>query len=323
MSLTLELCNDKQEWDDFVESSPQGNPFCTAHFLKALDIGYDLLFVKKDGNIQLGALVLKHENQPILAPYPFTMYQGVLFNDLSRDMPYHKRLKWALEVIDFLLAEMEKRYERISFCLHYAIEDLRSFQWFHYHEPQLGKFKIELRYTGLLDLSTLPDFENYIMGIRKVRRYEYRQAQKDGLIIEESKDLDMLVKLHDLTFERQGIGRDEREKQLVKAISEEVLSRKAGKLLVCRDKSGTVASISLFLYHNQCGYYMFGANDSQYLKSGSGTYLILEQVRQCKEMGFKSVDFVGINSPNRGDFKTSFNAKPVPYFIVTWEKQRL
>jgi len=323
MSLILESCNDRQEWDSFVESSPQGNLFCAAYFLKSLGVDCDFLFVKKDRDVQLGALVLKHENQPIRSPYPFTVYQGVLLNKSSKDMPYHKKSKWTLEIIDFLLAEMEKKYERISFCLHYAIEDLRSFQWFHYHEPQKGRFNIELRYTGLLDLLSTPDFESYLMDIRKVRRYEYRQAQKDGLTIEESKNLDILVELHDLTFQRQGIKKDEKKGQLVRAISEAALSTGNGKLLVCRDKKGIATSVSLFLYDNQCGYYLFGANNPEYLDTGSGTYLLLEQIRRCKDMGLKKVDFVGINSPHRGDFKTSFNAEPVPYFIVTWEKNKV
>jgi len=35
------------------------------------------------------------------------------------------------------------------------------------------------------------------------------------------------------------------------------------------------------------------------------------------------VDFVGINSPNRGDFKTSFDAVPARYFLVTWQKAKV
>ena len=320
MSLNLELCNNKQKWDDFVEASPQGNPFCATYFLDALKEDYDLLFVKQGERNVLGALVLNRKGEPIRAPYPFTMYQGVLFNSSILNMSYHRRAKRTLEITDFLLSEMEKRYNRISFCLHYMIEDLRSFQWFHYHEPQLGRFNIELCYTGTLDLSPIQDFEDYLMSVRKVRRYEYRQAQKDGFIIEESKNLDILVELHDLTFQKQGIKKNEKREQLVRAISEAALSSGNGKLLVCRDKKGIVASVSLFLYDSQCGYYLFGANNPEYLNTGSGTYLLLEQIRQCKEKGFKKVDFVGINSPNRGDFKTSFNAMPAPYFIVKWEK---
>jgi hypothetical protein len=62
---------------------------------------------------------------------------------------------------------MEQRYDRISFCLHYRVEDLRSFQWFYYHEPQHGQFRMDLRYTGLLDLSAVQNFDAYLSTIRK------------------------------------------------------------------------------------------------------------------------------------------------------------
>ena len=323
MSLTLKPCEDKQRWDRFVASSPQENVFCTTPFVDALGEDYDFWLVEKDGCPQLGAVVLKRDGQPIYAPYPFTMYQGILFDGSSRSMPHHRRVKWALRVTEFLLSEMEQRYERISFCLHYGVEDLRSFQWFHYHEPQRGQFKIELRYTGLLDLLAVPDFDAYLMTIRKVRRYEYRRAQSAGLTIEESDDMDTLDRLHRLTFERQGIERSPEEVRLLRAISEAALSEGFGQLLLCRDKQGDTVSATLFLYDSHCGYYLFGANDPEYRRTGSGTYLLLENIRRCKEKGLAKVDFVGINSPNRGDFKTSFNAVPMPYYVATWERRNV
>jgi GNAT superfamily N-acetyltransferase len=320
MAFKLTQCEDKQQWDRFVDSSPQGNVFCSTPFLDALGEEYDLLLVEKDGHSQLGAVVLKRDGQPIPAPYSFAMYQGILFDGSIRTMPRHSRAKWSLEVTEFLLAEMEQRYNRISFCLHYALEDLRSFQWFHYHEPQRGQFKIELRYTGLVDLSGVPDFDTYLTAIRNLRRREYRRAQSKGLTVEESNDLDTLDRLHRLTFERQGIDRNPKEERLLRAISEAALSKSFGWLLLCKDKQGIAASATLFLYDSHCGYYLLGANDPDYRNSGSGTLLILENIRRCREKGLKMVDFVGINSPNRGDFKTSFNAVPVPYFVVTWER---
>ena len=41
---------------------------------------------------------------------------------------------------------------------------------------------------------------------------------------------------------------------------------------------------------------------------------MFEQIQYCIEQGLSYVDFIGINSPLRGDFKTSFNADPRPYF---------
>lgn len=320
MAFLLTQCADKGRWDAFVAASPQGNVFCTTPFLDALGEEYDLVFVEENGQPQLGGVVIKHDARPILAPYPFTMYQGILFGSSSRTMPQHKRLKWGLEVVEFLLREMENQYDRISFCTHHALEDLRAFQWFHYHEPQLGQFKIDLRYTGLLDLTTVGSFETCLSTIRTVRRQEYRHGQAGGLSAEESTEIGTLNRLHRMTFERQGIERPPEEERLVLAIAGAALSKGFGRLLVCKDSQGTPVSATLFLHDARCSYYLFGANHPDFRKSGSGTYLLLENIRRCMDMGCTLIDLVGINSPNRGDFKTSFNARPVPYFTVTWER---
>jgi len=317
MPLALTLCTDKLEWDSFAASSPQGNVFCYTPFLDGLGEDYELLLVKEGAVIQAGALVLKHNGQPINPP---RTYHGILFSVSVSSMPYHKRLKWILEVTDFLLAEMEQRYDNISFSIHYGVEDIRSFQWFHYHEPGLGQFKVDLRYTGLIDSKACEGFENYINSIRKTRRYEYRKALNDGLTVELSESINELDRLHCLTFERQGIEQNNKEAQALRNIAASALSKGFGELLLCKDIHGNVASATLYLYDKKCGYYLFGANDPDFRNTGSGTFLMLENIKKCYEKGIYRVDVCGINSPNRGDFKTSFNAAPIPYFIVTWEK---
>jgi lipid II:glycine glycyltransferase (peptidoglycan interpeptide bridge formation enzyme) len=135
-----------------------------------------------------------------------------------------------------------------------------------------------------------------------------------------SNGLDTLNKLHRLTFERQGIKRKREEERLLWTISETALSKGFGQMLLCRDKQETAISATLFLYDSHCGYYLVGANDPEYRNTGSGNYLLLDNIRRCKEIGLSRVDFAGVNSPNRGDFKTSFDAFPIPYYVVTWEK---
>ena len=319
MHLALRQCTDKRVWDRIVESSPQGNIFCDSRFLDSLGEEYDLFLVEEDGRAKLGAVVLKRAGQPLPAPHPFTLYQGCLFDEASTSLPHHSRAKWSLDVTTFLLGELERRYHRLSFCLHHTVSDLRSFQWFHYHEPQRGQFRIDLRYTGLLDLAGIPDFEAYLLTIRKVRRYEYRRALSDGLVIEESNDLETLRRLYHLTFERQGIEQSPKDEGLMLRIAEAALRHGFGHLLLCKAPKGVIASATLFLYDQHTGYYLVAANDPEYRKSDTGTYLMLENIRRCKEAGVREIDFVGINSPNRGDFKTSFNAAPVPYFVVDWD----
>jgi len=318
--MEVKTCTDKIQWDLFVSESQQGNVFCITAFLDTILDKYELIVLEDKGKILLGAIILRNDAEILKAPYPFTMYQGVLCYKEFQEMPFHKRSVWLLENLTCLLSQMEKKYNRISFCLPHTFADLRGFQWFHYHEPHCGMFKIDLRYTGILDLSYISDFEIYLTMVRSVRRQEYRKALKEGFSVEITNDIELLNRLHAMTFERQGIVRGDMEEQLLLNIAKAALEKGFGELLVCFDNKGMAASASLFLYDNSYGYYHFGANNPEYRKSGAGTFLIMENIRRCIEKRLFGVDFVGINSPNRGDFKTSFNATPVPYFVVNWDK---
>jgi GNAT superfamily N-acetyltransferase len=320
MSLILNICDNKQKWDSFVELSPQGNIFCKTPFLDALEEDYDLILIEEHNQLKMGGIILKQNEKPIRAPYPFTMYQGILFDKSIYNMPRHRRIKKAMEITQYLLTTLVEYYNRISFCLHYNVDDLRSFQWFNYHHPEKGQFLISLRYTGILDLTTWDSFDQYLLDIRTVRRQEYNKLKSSNIILESSKDIDTLDRLHGKTFERQGIARKEEEVRLLRSITSTALAKEYGQLLVCKSPEDIPISATVFLYDNRCGYYMFAANDPEYRKTGCGTYLMLENIRQCKERGLLKVDMVGINSPRRGDFKTSFNAVPYPYFIVHWER---
>ena len=132
--------------------------------------------------------------------------------------------------------------------------------------------------------------------------------------------LSMLDRLHRLTFARQGIERESEEVHLLQSVAQSALEKGFGELLTCLCPDGKVASAILFLYDRCCAYYWVAANDPDYRKSGCATYLMVEGIRHWHAKGVGALDFIGINSPNRGDFKTSFNAVPVPYFIATWER---
>jgi hypothetical protein len=314
----LQIGPEKKLWDEFVSTSPQGNLFCQTKFLDAFQKDYELLTVVKGEEILLGAVIVKDEDgQPILQPF---IYQGVLLGSSIATLAGYKRVKKALELVEILLAEIEKRYQQICFSLHPSFKDLRSFQWYNYHEPEKSQFQINLNYTGILSLKNIQNFDQILMNARTVRRQEYRKCIKEGFTIEESEDISILDQLHEKTFKRQGIKRSTGEEFMATTLAKESLFRGFGRLLVCRDRSGATASASLFLFDDKTAYYLIGANDPKFRKYGTGINVIFEQIRRCLEQGLSQVDFVGINSPMRGDFKTSFGAVPVPYFTVSLEK---
>lgn len=320
MSLYLETCLDDISWDDFVGRSLQRSVFCQSAFLRSLHADVVTMLVTQNGTPLAGVVLLLQDGVPLKSPYPFTMYQGVLFDESISGMPYHRRSKLILELEEFLLAELRGRFETVSFCMHHTVEDLRGFQWFNYHDPNAGQCQLELRYTGILELKNITTPDELLSQIRTVRRQEYRKCKADGFIVERSTDIDVLDDLHHRTFVRQGMERNELEGRLLRSITAVALETGMGELLLCKTPSGDVASATLFLYDDRYGYYLFAANDPTYRKTGCGSFLMVENILRCMEKGLLGVDFVGINSPHRGDFKTSFNARPVPYHILTWQR---
>ncbi len=108
-------------------------------------------------------------------------------------------------------------------------------------------FSVVVRFTGLLQFGPIPDFDTYLTHVRAVRRQEYRKGREQGLSIEASTDVELLSRLHAITFERQGLTRSSHEEELVMRICGAALQHGFGELLVCRDKHGHPVSATLFL----------------------------------------------------------------------------
>jgi len=318
----LTRCSDKQRWDTFVSTSPQGSIFCRTDFLDSLGVGYDLLLLEEQGRALAGAVLLKDAQGRVLAAnHPFCLYQGILLgNHLSAAAP-HRRCKEGLELLSELLAALAQDHTRLSFCLHHALDDMRAFSWFHYHQREQGMFALSPYYTGLIDLGTT-NFDAYVAGIRGCKRREYRLARQAGLNADISDDIPVLEDLYVQTFARQGLHKGAQERALLRAIAGAALAGGYGEVLVARLPGGQAVAATLFLHDGHTGYYLIGANHPDYRNTHAGVLAFLESCRRCRDKGLRFVDVCGINSPNRGDYKIAFNAVPKVYFVAHWQKSR-
>ena len=158
-----------------------------------------------------------------------------------------------------------------------------------------------------------------LANIRTVRRQEYRKCIKNGFTIEQSLDASILTLLNKKTFERQGLIISSQELLHTENYVKKILSKNIGRLTICKNKLGLPVSACLFMFDNKTGYYHIGGSDPDYRNEGVSSYTLLEQIHYCLKQGLSSIDFMGINSPNRGDFKTSFNADPKAYFDLSFK----
>jgi hypothetical protein len=306
---------DKQVWDVFASSSPQRSIFIYSKFLDSLSANYDLVTCYEKDKIVAGVMVIYSEmGKPVISTFPFTQYQGMLLADNTQKAT-HSQITHEFKVVEYFIKQLTDRYRNFSLSHSWRLRDLRPFQWHNYHEPEKGHFKIDLRYTGILDLHQIESFEAYLSSVRTVRKQEFKKSSQI-LKLQFSEDETLLDVLHAKTFERQNIERSDKDSILVQSICKNAIAGGYGKLAVAYLDDIPVSAV-LFLYDDRTAYYLFGANDPAYRNTNAGAFLLIQMIKDAFDNGLNEIDFVGANSPQRADFKISFNADLKPYFIST------
>lgn len=306
----------KQVWDAFVSASRQRSIFVYSKFLDSLNANYDLVTCYEKGNIVAGVvLIYSDAGEPIDRPYPFTQFQGVLLADSCSQLA-HSQITHEFKVVEYFISQLTEHYKKCCFCHSWRLNDLRPFQWHNYHDPDKGLFKLDLRYTGILDLKKYGNFDAYLSSIRSCRRQEFKKSSQ-LLKLEFSRDEAILDSLHAMTFERQSIERSRQDSVLVRSICQHAVAGGYGKMSVALLDERAVSAV-LFLYDDRTAYYLFGANDPAYRNTGAGSFLLLRMIKDAFEQGIEEIDFVGVNSPSRGDYKISLNAELKNYFITSF-----
>lgn len=322
MTFGIEVCDDDQLWDAFVAESPHGSIFCSSSFIDALDEPFVRYIVRYDGAPILAIPV--NESAPNFVPfasyttYRFAIYQGPMFSRRIAALPAHSRTPLQLKCMEFALDELAQKHSRLTFTLSPDFTDLRAFQWFNYHDAVKGRFDVHLRYTARLDLAYVDD--SYQNQIRHLRRREVQRAAKSGIIYEATNDLDVLDQLEDLVYERQGLQRDLADSKARRKIADQAMASGFGQCFVARLATGETCSAYLCIYDKDTVYYLFAGNDPDARKTGASAGLMLHVLNYFKIEGKKRFDFIGMNSPLRGDFKSSFNAEACPCFLVNWSR---
>jgi CelD/BcsL family acetyltransferase involved in cellulose biosynthesis len=150
------------------------------------------------------------------------------------------------------------------------------------------------------------------MTVRSVRRQEFK---KNTARIYKTNEIDIFLTLYREMFLRQGITVDESAIELIRKICLSALDGGYGRF--CKAQvDGEIHAMTFFLFDENFAYYLFAANNPVHRSSGSATALMFDNINWAAKKGLKAVDFVGVNSPNRGDFKISFNSYLKPYYEI-------
>lgn len=309
--MIVELTN-KASWDTFVQKSPQGNLFSTTYYADAIckvnKWDYKM-FVNDTQNIRMGVLVYIGPDKTIQSNVHFTPFTTILF-DLDEVSPigiFDDQNTFITELTAYLEFN---GYREIGFVLHPSLYDIRPFQWYNYHGG--GFYNVGVRYTSYLPFN-LP--EDMLKDMHpKSKRYMIRKAEKLNIKIETNNDFNIFKSLYLKTFERQGIKVSDHDMNLMEAIFEASQKYGFGEIVLACIDDKPVAAVFL-TWHDREIYYHFAAMDPGYRNTGVGEYL-LWNIFLDKMSDFDFIDFVGINSPQRGQFKLAWGGQAFAYYAV-------
>jgi CelD/BcsL family acetyltransferase involved in cellulose biosynthesis len=312
MDVSLLPSNDVAEWSELLAASPQGSIFSDARYMQSLAAPHTCYIARTPhGEALAGVAVIEDGGEMRVAPFPFTPYQGVFFGPSVAAQPGHKRVTSELRITKCIINSLIELYGNCSMVLSPAFADIRPFLWHNYHAAGAPRFSVENRYTAVLDLSNF-DYGNYLKSIRAVRRQEVKKATVE---LSETDEVTLFIDIYAKTFERQGIVVSPQQLDLVRSITASALEHGYGRLTKATNADG-VASMSLFVSDARCAYYLIGANNPEQRHTGASSALMVDNIRAMAEKGMSRLDFVGVNSPNRGDYKLSFNPDIVHYHEV-------
>jgi hypothetical protein len=306
-------CGDPlDEWDQFVDESPQGCIFCRSWWLEAIcPNGFEILTLRRDGRIVAGIPLPTRRKWGYTAIEMPALAQtlGVLLEpatsekhstSLSNDINLMEGLIQALPAFDYF-----------SMSFHYSVTNWLPFYW--------AGYKQTTRYTYVIhDLSNLPELYE---SLSQKTRNTLRKAEKSGISVVESDDIDLFLELNKKTFARQGM-KLPYSGELVRRLDEACASRCARKIFLAKDPEERIHSALFAVYDGKSMYNLMQGSDPELRGSGGNSLAMWHSIEFAQGVAEK-YDFEGSMLRNVERVFRSFGATQAPYFRITKDRRPL
>lgn len=309
------------EWEDLVLNSKQGTIFSLPNYLEAAGCRYMLYFVIKGNEIKAGVSLNIDADERKALLDDLVIYNGIIFrNDLLQKTVKSKQEQF--EITEFVLAELDGFFDAVEMALHPSFQDLRPVLWHNYGSKDLNKkYRCDLRYTSYLDISEFflrrnEEAMTLFYRMDNIRQSDIKKARKENLVVTEDTCTDKFVELYSNLMSSQGKEVPFNTLNRIKTLVNKLLAENAAKLYKTTNSSGKITYITIFTHYSNHACYLFGAGDPEVMKRYDGTICLWDSFKSLASYGIQEIDMEGVNSPQRGWFKMSFDGSLLPYYQI-------
>ncbi|HUT35660.1 MAG TPA: GNAT family N-acetyltransferase [Planctomycetota bacterium] len=292
------------EWDRFVDESPQGCLFCRSWWLQAVSPGqFEVLVLRKGGRIVAGMPLVRYRRwgfQAIHMPQ-LTQTLGPLLGPPTSEN-YEKQLSNEMELLADLVAAIP-RVAHTSFFCHYSFTNWLPFYWAGYQQTT--------RYTYVIE--DLSDPEAAFARFAHSKRKNVKKAER---LVEVREDMPPreFYDHHAASLRKQGDAIFYTY-ELFERIHRATAERGAGKTWLAVDAEGHVHSAIFVVFDARSAYYLISTIDPDHRSSDSATLLVQRAIGYVASRT-RRFDFEGSMIQSvEGSFR-KFGAVQKPYFHI-------
>jgi hypothetical protein len=255
------------QWDRFVDESPEGDLFCHTWWLEAITPGkFRILVAVEHDKIVAGIPMSFDSNNRVNEP-PLTRTLGVLYKPqegLSRYKQESNRRRW----LEALLEEFPLS-NFMQMCFHPNFTDWLPFRW--------KGFRQTTRYTYIIHYDNTND-QSLWKNLNLAQRSKVHKAINHGIRVEKTDDLQLLYHYVTATYNRQGLAFSLPFTEMVR-LDKEVRERGNRTILKAVDANGYIYSAGYFIHNKKSAYFLISGSDPANRTLGANSLLIWEAIR--------------------------------------------
>jgi len=265
------------------------------------------------------------ENNQVVASMPWVMKQRFGLNLLYQPPLTQNLGPWLADPP--LGSKYAQRLAREKDLMGALIDQLPDYQVFRQNfVPEIANwlpfywrgFHQTTRYT--YRLSDLSDVQALWSGFQAKAKTDIRKAEKQGIAVERTSDIDAFLDVNELTFLRQGMQLPY-TRTYVKRLFAACEQNNAGAIFLARGKDGRVHAGNLMVWNQHCAYYLMGGGDPELRNSGATSLAMWEAIKFAESVS-RIFDFEGSMIEPVERFFRGFGAVQTPYFTISHVRSR-
>jgi len=271
---------------------------------------WDVVVIEKGGQISATMPYYKTKKMifNLTTMPPLTQTMGIYIK-YPKGQKYYKKLSWEKEMMSQVIKQLPD-VDYFSQNFHHSITNWLPFYW--------EGFTQTTRYTYVIENITIEELEkNLETDIRRRRR----KAEKIGVEVFESDDIEKFYELNTMTFERQNM-KAPYSFELVDKLYKKAKEHNSCKMYFAKDSTGDIIAANFLVYDDNTVYYLMGGINPSKRDLGGMDMIQHESIKFALENN-KSFDFEGSMIESIEKYFRSFGSFQKPYFNISKTNSKL